>query len=109
MSKLKHMDFVLEKNEHSCIKFRFYPRLSILHRFNFNDCYSFLYSWGILESKRNHYSNESGYSSFERVFFFRYDEDGALRTLDRVIRFVIDCKLQDKNVQKVENKNVQLS
>lgn len=28
------MDFILNKNKYSCIKFRFYPRLSHMHSFD---------------------------------------------------------------------------
>ena len=59
------MDFILNKNKYSCIKFRLYPRLSHMHSFDdeppkdLEGVYKVYYSWCILEAKNNCYSDES--------------------------------------------------
>ena len=95
------MDFILNNNKYSCIKFRFYPRLSHMHSFDdeppkdLEGVYKVYYSWCILETKNNCYSDESDYSAFVRVFSFDYDENSVLRFLDKAIRSII-CHRTEK-------------
>lgn len=105
MSKLQHMDFLLKKNEYSCIKIRFYPQKSHMHSFNddpplnYNEVYKVYYSWGILEAINN-YSNERG-RGCKKVFTFDYDENSALSCLDQAIKHVIRYKNKKMVLQSV--------
>lgn len=99
MPKLNHIDFIISEDKYEKIKMRFYPKSSNMHSFNkyppktFDDVYKVYYSWAIMKSYNNSFSDsEENWSAYERVFCFDCDECSAITNLSYVIRHIIRYK-----------------
>lgn len=100
----KYNDFMLMHDNNVQLLFRFKFSQSHMHSFDENppktygDVFKVYYSWEILRSINDSWTDEPNWQPFQAIFSFRCDECSALTSMSWIIRHVIRYKKKRQEV-----------